>query len=164
MTTGDTIPGKVRFIRVDTEGNRSVVAGPYSTSELDDVNQTFVPEDYIYLNTMMSRRKSAPAHAREEAAPGAQFLSGERIELEFKANATVGNDVDHDADTIGLDILREDKNRGRVYPDQLTVADQELSSDVTESASEWNTVFRETVPDRTEYRLVGKQGYAPVEN
>lgn len=164
MATGDTIPGKVRFVRVDTEGNRNIVAGPYSTSELDDENQALNPEDYIYLNTSQSSRKSAPLQAREESAPGAQFMSGERVELEFKANATVANDVDYDADTIGLDILRMDKNRGRIYPDQLTVADQELSADVTESATEWNTVFKETVPDRTEYRLVGKQAYAPIEN
>lgn len=164
MATGDTIAGKVRFVLVDTEGNRVVVAGPYDTSELDDFNNSFVPEDYIYLNTQASSRKSAPLQAREEAAPRAQFRSGEEIVLEFVANATVTNDVDHDANTISLDILRQDKNRGRIYPDTLTVQDQELSSDVTESATEYKEVFRETVPDRTEIRLVGKQAYAPVEN
>jgi hypothetical protein len=164
MTTGDTIPGKVRLVRVDTEGNREVVAGPYSTNETDDTNQTFTPEDYIYINTQLTDRKSAPLQAREEKAPRAEFQSGEQYVVEFQANSTVGNNVDHDFDGFSFDILRRDRNRGRIYPDTLTVSDQELSSDVTESATEYKAIFRETVPDRTEYRHAGRFAVAPVEN
>lgn len=163
MSSGDTIGGKVRFVRVDTEGNREVVAGPYSTGDLDDVNRSLDPEDFIYLNTMMSSRKSAPAQAREEAAPGAQFLSGEQIILEAQSNTDNSRSIDHDFDAFSLDIVREDKNRGKKYPDQLTVSDQELSSSPSESATSWVEFYRETVPDRTEYRLVGKQAAAPIE-
>ena len=164
MATGDTIPGKLRLVRVDTEGNREIVAGPYGSEELDDFNGNFSPEDYLYLNTMMTDRKSAPLQAREEASPGAQFVSGERLEIEFQANSSVANDVDHDVDSFKVDILRLDQNRGRVYPDTLTVANQELSADVSESATDYTPIYRETVPDRTEYRIAGRLAAAAVEN
>lgn len=164
MATNDTIPGKIRLVRVDTEGNKEVVAGPFGSSELDDVNQTFNPEDYLYLNTILSGRKSAPGNARELAAPDAQYESGEELHVEFVANATVSNDVDHDFDAFTIEVLRRDKNRGRIYPDTLTVADQELSSDPTESTSDYVTIFKETVPDRQEYRVVGRVAAAAIEN
>lgn len=163
MASGDTISGKLRVVRIDTEGNQEIIAGPFGAGELDDVNQNFSPEDYLYLNTSMTSRKSAPLQAREVTTPGAQFQSGERLLVQFKANQTVANDVDVSADAWTVEILRRDKNRNRVYPDTLTVADQEVSANVGESDTEFKTIFQETVPDRTEYRMAGRLAAAAIE-
>lgn len=163
MATGDTIPGKVRLVREDTEGNRTVVAGPYSTSVTDYDNQSFNPEEFLYVNTPISGRMDAPASSRETVATDTVFKSGEKYIVQHKSNADNSRSIDHDYDGFALDIMKRDLNRDTISPDELTVADQELSSDVSESASDYVTIFQETVPDRREYRHVGRFGVTPAE-
>jgi hypothetical protein len=163
MATGETITGKVRLIREDTEGNRSVVAGPYSTSVTDYDNQNFGPSEFLYVNTPLSNRMDAPLDSRETVAGDAVFKSGEKYIVQHKSNADNSRSIDYDYDGFALDIMKKDLNRGTISPDELTVADQELSNNPSESASGFVTIFRETVPDRREYRHVGRFGVTPAE-
>jgi hypothetical protein len=164
MPTGDTHSGQVRVLREDTEGNRVVVAGPFSQDRVDYTNNDVNSEDKLFLNVSLTSRVGKPMQAEERRAPGANFASGERLIIQHKANTTVANDIDVSANTFAIDTLRQDQNRGRIYPDTLTQANQELSTDVEEDDSTFVDIFQETIPDRTEIRLAGAFEAVAVEN
>lgn len=164
MATGDTHSGQVRIVREDTEGNRVVVAGPFSQDRIDYFNNSVNSEDKLYLNASLTSRVGKPLQAEERRAPGANFQSGERVIIQHKANTTVTNDIDVSVNAFDVDILRQDKNRGRIYPDSLTQADQELSTDPAESTTDFVDFYRETVPDRTEFRIAGSVEAVAIEN
>lgn len=164
MATGDTIPGKVRISREDTEGARLPVAGPFQQDRVDYFNNDVQPDEKLYINTMHSDRVAKPAGAEAVSAQQASFAAGEVLYVEFQANSTVANDIDHDADSFAIDVLTLDRNRDKIFPDTLSVADQELSADPTESATSYVDMFQYTVPDRQEVRVVGAFESVAVEN
>lgn len=165
MGTGDGIPGNVRVVREDTEGNVVRVFGPTSNSRLDAKNNNTTAEEKLYLNTGRSARKGKPAGAENQEVPDAVWESGEKLYVQHKANSTVSNDIDHDnADAFEIGAVSLDLNRGNFFPQQLTAADTELSSDPSESDTEYVTFFEYTVPDRTRLYLAGVFMAAAIEN
>lgn len=162
MAQGDTIPGEIRILREDTEGNRNVVFGPRSQSEVDD-NADLSPEEQIYLNTGISDRVTAPNGAKKYTVPDADFQAGEKLIIQHKASS-LSEASDSDFDGWFIDTLTRDMNRGRIYPQTLTAGDNEITGDPSTSTSDYVDVFEETVPDRQEYRLAGSLIATVVEN
>lgn len=164
MAGGDTIAGKVRIVRQDAEGNVTRILGPHSQDRLDYFNNTVNPNEKLYYNVSVSDRVGAPANAETKVAPDAQFLAGEVLRVQHKSS-NLEEAADYDkGDTVNIDILEADQNRGSIAPDQLTIDDQELSSNPTTSKSDWVTFYEVTVPDRKEWRIAGQLEAVAVED
>lgn len=164
MAAGDTITGSVRVVKEDTEGNRNVVFGDVSQAAVDGKNGSLSPSEKLYINTMHSRRVKAPLQAKEYSAPGAQFLPGEKIIVQH-ISSSLEEASDSDAtDAFGIDVLKQDRNTGRIYPQTLSEADNEVTSNPSTSTSEYVDIFEETVPDRQEFRLAGEFTAGAYEN
>lgn len=166
MGTGDGMPGNVRVVREDTEGNIVRVFGPEANQRLDTKNENTTAEEKLYLNTSISSSKGKPAGAEEQVVPNAIWESGEVLKIQHKANSSFGSSkIDYDQeDAFEIGAVSVDLNRGNKFPEKLTSADTELSADVDESTSDYVTFFKYTVPDRQRLYLAGVLGAAAVEN
>lgn len=153
MGAGDTISGVVTVRREDTQGNKEIVA-PEMSSDRVDHNVSKDAEEKLYLNTRRSDRVTRPAGAEDRDAPDAIFAAGEVLYVSHKS-ASLEEAIDHDADSFDFQVLVLDRNRGRIYPKPVTVADQELSADPDSDTGGYVDFFQVTVPDRQEWRLVG---------
>jgi len=163
MGAGDTIAGKVRVVREDAEGNVSRVIGPFPTDRVDYTNNDISSAEKLYVNVGNSARVGAPANAETKGAPDARWYAGEVIRVQHQSS-NLQEAVDRNFDGTNIEILEQDKNRGSISPETLTVDDQELSSNPTSSTSDWVTFFESTVPDRTEWRIAGSFEAIAAEN
>jgi len=165
MATGDTVGGRVRVVREDSEGNTVRVFGPVNQSRIDYLNNDVGPDERLYVNTSLTGLRAKPAGAESITATDAVFFAGEVLKVQHRANSTVSNDIDHDnPDSFDINILETDLNRGASFPETLTVSDQELSADPAEATGAWVTFYEVTVPDRTRYNLGGSFEAVAVEN
>jgi len=156
VAAGDTISGNLRFARQKANGSVEVVAGPFSSWEMDHKGD---PSNSPWFNVP---RDYAPQGANLKYAKDAVWKSGEIILVQHKS-ASLAEAADYDADEVFIGVLQEDLNRDERIPRTLTVADTELTSDPTTSTSDWVTVFKYTVPDRTKIALFGMSNVAVVE-
>lgn len=164
MATGDTISGQVRFVLVDTQGNRNIVFGSIPQSQVDYTNRDPNADERTYVNTRRAAKVAAPAGAKTRSAPNAVFEAGEKLIVQHKASAEVSNDVDLDADSFSLEGVSVDLNRDNSFIQVLDQSDQELSGSVAEDDSEFVDIYQFTVPDRTRYLLAGEQEAVAIEN
>lgn len=163
MASGDTIPASIRLTRFDSEGNENRVAGDYPSDAIDDENQSLSQDQKLYINTMHSSRRSAPLQATRESAPDAQFFPGEELRLKAQSYSDNARSINVGADVFEVQLIERDMNRGTLNPRTLSQNDQELSSNPAESDSQYVEYFRATVPDRTEWRIVGSLVGPPIE-
>lgn len=164
MATGDTHAGQIRIVREDAEGRVIPVLGPISQDRVDYFNNDVNAVEKLYVNTALSDRKAKPANAESMTAASAEFKPGEVLRVQHQANAEVANDIDVDADAFNIETMKRDMNRGTISNDPLTVADQELSTDPSESTDGWIDIYQYTVGDRKERRIVGSFEAVAVEN
>jgi len=148
MAAGATIAGSVRFVRVMVNGTREVVAGPFSSGEMDHKAD---PAYSVHFNEPANR---VPSGTNLKMAKDAEWDAGEILAVEHLA-AALAEAADYDLDEISIGILKEDKNRNKIIPSTLTVADTTLAADPTTSTTVWTTFFSYTVPDRVKIALHG---------
>jgi len=156
MAAGSTISGQIRFARQKVNGDIEVIAGPFSSQELDHKAD---PQYSVWFNTP---RERTPVGANVKTAKNAELKAGEILLLQHKA-AALAEAADYDADEIFISILKKDINRNDIIPTTLTVADTGLSGDATTSTTAWVTGFQYTVPDRVSIALYGQCNVAVVE-
>jgi hypothetical protein len=156
MGSGDTIDGQIRVVLEDTQGNRTIVVGSLPQDKVDYTNDTKSPDERQYINTGRSSRVTAPDGAQKRDAPNAVFEAGERLIIQHKSSSDSGRSIDHDFDSFGLEGVSFDLNRNNGFTETLTVADQELTSDISESDEQFVDIYQFTVPDRQRYFLAGQ--------
>lgn len=163
MATGDTIPGQVRILLEDAQGNRNIVLGAIPQGRIDYFNSDVSPDEKLFINATLSNSVTAPAGSQKKTAPDAVFEAGERLIVQHKSNSD--NSRSHDADADGFEIegVEYDLNRDNAFTRTLTAADQELSGTISESDSEFVDIFRFTVGDRTRFFAAGSLEAVGVE-
>lgn len=164
MASGDTIGGSIRVLLEDTQGNRNVVIGDLSQSQVDGVNESRSPDEEIYFNTGLSGHVTAPGGAQKRTARNAVFEPGEKVVIQHESNDDNSRDIDRDGDYFDIDIIRRDMNRDNSYTGKLTASHQELTGTVAESDDGYVDIYETTVPDRMEIYIAGVLNATAVEN
>jgi hypothetical protein len=164
MASGDTIPGRVRVILLDNQGNRNRVFGPLPQSKVDYFNQEFSPDEKQYVNTNKSSFVTAPAGSQKRSAPNAVFMSGERLIVQHTSSNDSNRDINLDVDAFEIEGVEVDLTRGKAAPTTIGQASQELSGSVAEDDSDWVDIYRYTVPDQTRFNMAGLFEAVGVEN
>lgn len=157
MAAGDTIAGQIRVVKARTLGDEVVVAGPFAQSRVDHKAD---PQYQLFINVP---REAVPIGGTIAYAPSATFEAGEVMHVQHKATTLAEAMSSHDADEIFVDLIEEDLNTGQKKPRQLSVADNEVSADVTSSTTSFVSIFTDTVPDRRRWYLAGAFNVAGTE-
>jgi hypothetical protein len=164
MASGDTIPGQVRLVLEDAQGNRNIVLGAIPQNRVDYFNNDTQPDERLYINATEADSVTAPAGSQKKKARDAVFEAGEKLIVQHKSNSDNGRSIDHDAGGQEIEGVEFDLNRQNAFTRTLTVSDQELSGTTAESASEFVDMYRFTVPDRTRFFVAGSFESVAVEN
>lgn len=163
MATGDQIPGQIRIVRKTTQGTERPVLKDVNQDRVDySVDNDIDAVNKLYLNAHLPD-VGAPGMAETRRAGSAEFFPGEVIKVQHKSNSDNSRSIDHDYDAFDIGVVEQDTNTGERRTTALTVADQELSSDQSESDSDFVTFFEFTVPDRTQLALGGSIEAVAVE-
>jgi|SaaInl7_135m_RNA_FD_contig_21_498493_length_708_multi_18_in_0_out_0_1 hypothetical protein len=149
MAAGDTILGVIRVVKETGIGHRNVVAGGYPTGKLDHFTDE---ENGIYIN--LPKGESLPLGMQKRSAPKAHWTAGEKLHLQHKSGS-LAEAATVTLSEIAINIIKKDLNTGDVIEETLTVADTDLSGDVTSSVSAYVEFFTYTVPDRTMIAMAG---------
>jgi len=158
MAAGDTITGMLRYVREQANGTKAVIAGNFSSQELDHKSD---PANSVYLNP----RPRAPMPVGTgipKMAPNGYLLQNEVLEVQH-LSANLEEAIDYDADEFFISVVEIDTQWGTAVNKTLTVADTELTSDPTSSTSEWTAIFKATVPSGKKWILAGIQNVAATE-
>jgi len=156
MAAGATISGSIRFCREKVNGTVEVIAGPFSSVEMDH------KADPAYSAWFNTPQNQMPVGSNSKRAKNAELKAGE-ILLAQHLSASLEEAADYDADEVFIGIIKEDENRKDIIPTTLTVADTGLAANPTTSTSSWVTFFKYTVPDRVAIALFGQCNIAAVE-
>lgn len=163
MGTGDTISGQVRVVRETTQEARIPVLKDVRQDRVDYFNNDVDTDNELFINAEHPL-VGAPANAETRRAPGAEFMSGETLVVQHKANSSVTNDIDHTSDSFAIGVVERDTNTGEERRRDLTQADQELTGSTDEDTSNWVDMYQFTIPDETRMALGGSFEAVAVEN
>jgi hypothetical protein len=163
MATGNTISGQVRVVREPTQEARIPVLKDLRQDRVDYHNNDVDTDNELFINAHHAL-VGAPGAAETRGAPNAEFMPGETLVVQHKANADVANDIDLDADSHAIGIVERDQNTDEERRRDLTQADQELAGTAQEETDEWVDMYQVTVPDETRIALAGSFMSVAVES
>lgn len=158
MAQGDTITGEIRVVRVEPNGNETVVIGSLSSKEVDHFTE---PDKALYVNP--TKITPAPPRNPVKNFKDAVFYGNEVIKIQHQS-ADLEEDIDVSKDKFDIPVIEVDKKRGQRTPKTLSVKSNDVTSNPSSSKDEWVTIYKYTVPSEVIYLISGMLNIAAVEN
>lgn len=153
MATGDTIKGTVTVYKIETDGSRMRVAGPFPVTNVNTFGSN--PQDKVFVNVGLSGIASKPPLAQSKTFPAAEFVTGEVLEIEHSAYDDSGaREIDVSADTFNVETSEVNQQRGNRSHGVLNAERNEVTTDKSTDA-DGSVIYRETIPDNQHLYLAG---------
>jgi hypothetical protein len=169
MASGDNIPGQIRVRVQRGDGSLETVIGPRNAREW---RQTSLKEK-LFLNMrlpLIARHHTPPVEGGRFIGPAQRLriMSGETLQVEHQSNTDNSRTIDVSADEFELGAVELDTNYPKGHNDHeeqrtLTVNDNEVSSNPSEDASGWVSLFKYTPSHPNLIMLGGPQQANAVE-
>ena len=155
LSTGDTVPGFVRFRKKDLFGNLHTILSGIETDRLDKSGST----GDLLINPQVGQLLVENQRVGRSAII---FEQQEILVVELKGSLA-SEVVDYNAaGDVAIAIRKQEMNRKTLQDDQLTSADQDLTADVTVLNSAYISVFEAKVPVGERWILSGIQKFAAI--